>query len=186
MNERLFCFLGGETGPWHVTHTRIIAGEPIANVKTLSVIAGDTVLPEGTSWLLRGVTSNDRYVTHNEKTQLVAKQPPLGRPEATHAAFIPIRKNSVWWVLSQDDRRRIVEEQSMHIKTGLKYLPAIARRLHHCRDIGKGEQFDFLTWFEFAPSHSSAFDALLAELRASPEWRYVEREIEIRLVRNSE
>jgi chlorite dismutase len=185
MNERLFCFLGGETGPWHVTETQIIVGEPLASVKKLSVVAGAAVLPEGASWLLRGVTSNDRYVTRDEKIQLAAKQPPLGRPESTHAAFIPIRKNNAWWALPQDDRRRIVEEQSMHIKTGLKYLPAVARRLHHCRDLGTDEQFDFLTWFEFAPSQSAAFDALVAELRASPEWRYVEREIDIRLVRDS-
>jgi len=109
----------------------------------------------------------------------------LGRPEATNAAFIPIRKNSAWWALPQDDRRKIVAEQSTHIKTGLKYLPAVARRLHHCRDLGTDEQFDFLTWFEFAPSQSGAFDELVAGLRASPEWLYVEREIDIRLVRDS-
>jgi hypothetical protein len=65
----------------------------------------------------------------------------------------------------------------------MPYLPAVARRLHHARDLG--EPFDFLTWFEFAPSHAPAFDALLAELRASEEWRFVEREVEIRLIREA-
>jgi chlorite dismutase len=185
MIQRLFCFLGGETGSWRVTEINTIAGEPLAIVKTIGVIAGETLLPQGASWLLRGVTSNDRYVTRDEKDQLVAKQPSLKRPEATHAALIPIRKNSFWWALSQDDRRRIFEDQSTHIKTGLKYLPAVARRLHHCRDLGTEEPFDFLTWFEFAPSHSAAFDELVAELRTSPEWRYVEREVDIRLVRDA-
>jgi hypothetical protein len=112
-----------------------------------------------------------------------AKQPSLGRPEATCAALIPIRKTASWWSLAQDDRRRIFEERSNHVKTGLKYLPAVARRLHHCRDLGENEPFDFLTWFEYAPSDSGAFDELVTELRASAEWNYVEREVDIRLMR---
>ena len=60
-------------------------------------------------------------------------------------------------------------------------MTAIARRLHHARDLG--EPFDFLTWFEFAPEHEAAFDDLLGELRASPEWTYVEREVDIRVRR---
>ena len=182
MTQRLFCFLGGEMGPWRVEEMNTVVGEPLEIVKAISVIAGETVLPQSASWLLRGVTSNDRYVTRNEKDRLVAKQPNLGRPEATHAAFIPIRKTSSWWALSQDERRRIFEDQSTHIKTGLQYLPAVARRLHHCRDLGTREPFDFLTWFEFAPSQSAAFGELVGRLRASPEWSYVEREVDIRLV----
>ena len=58
----------------------------------------------------------------------------------------------------------------------------MARRLHHSRDLG--EPFDFLTWFEFAPSQVEEFDEVLAVLRASEEWTYVEREVEIRLTRS--
>jgi len=79
----------------------------------------------------------------------------------------------------------IFEERSGHVKTGLKYLPAIARRLHHCRDLSENEPFDFLTWFEYAPSDSRAFEELVAELRGSEEWKYVEREVDIRLLRES-
>ena len=64
-------------------------------------------------------------------------------------------------------------------RLGLDYLPAIARRLAHGRD--RQEEFDFLTWFEFAPSDAGAFDELLERLRATEEWSYVEREVEIRL-----
>lgn len=64
-------------------------------------------------------------------------------------------------------------------------LPAIARRLHHCRDLGPDEPFDFLTWFDFAPQHEPAFDQLLLALRSSPEWRYVEREVDLRLQRST-
>ena len=45
------------------------------------------------------------------------------------------------------------------------------------------EPFDFLTWFEFATVDASAFDDLLAELRASEEWKFVERESGIRFAR---
>lgn len=64
----------------------------------------------------------------------------------------------------------------------MEYLPAIARRLYHSRDLG--ESFDFLTWFEFAPEHEAAFDTLVAKLRASREWEFVDREIDIRLMKN--
>ena len=76
-------------------------------------------------------------------------------------------------------RRAIFEEKSRHIGLSMKYMPAIARRLHHSRDLG--EPFDFLTWFEFDPAHSGAFDDLLGELRATEEWIYVDREVDIRL-----
>jgi len=161
-----------------------IAGDPLPSAAKLDIFPGSiSQQPHGAKWLLRGITSNDRYVTHDEKNQLVAKQPGLGRPEATCAALIPIRKNASWWSLSQDERRMIFEEQSKHIHIGLQYLPAIARRLHHCRDLGESEPFDFLTWFEFAPSNEAAFNKLVAELRASREWTYVDREIDIRLAR---
>ena len=106
----------------------------------------------------------------------------MDRPEATCAALIPITKTPGWWALTQDERREIFEARSSHIAVGMRYLPAIARRLHHSRDVG--EPFDFLTWFEFAPSDTAAFDDLLATLRATAEWNYVEREVDIRLTRN--
>ncbi|HKY22780.1 MAG TPA: chlorite dismutase family protein [Vicinamibacterales bacterium] len=150
----------------------------------LSVIAGPSAQPpSGTSWLLRGITSNERYVVREEKGALVSKQEGLGRNASTRAALIPIRKNAAWWALAQDERREVFESQSRHIAIGLKYLPAVARRLHHCRDLGPDEPFDFLTWFEYAPSDAAAFEELVQALRASPEWEYVDREVDIRLTR---
>jgi hypothetical protein len=61
------------------------------------------------------------------------------------------------------------------------HLPAVARRLHHSRDLGQA--FDFLTWFEYAPQYAEAFETLVSELRATEEWKYVEREVDVRLVR---
>ena len=104
-------------------------------------------------------------------------------PACTRAALIPIRKNGAWWALTQDERRQVFEAQSQHIAIGLRYLPAIARRLHHCRDLSPDEPFDFLTWFEYTPTDAGAFEDLVGQLRASPEWRFVEREVDIRLSR---
>ena len=41
-----------------------------------------------------------------------------------------------------------------------------------------------MTWFEFAPEHEGSFNQMVAELRAAPEWAYVERETDIRLIRD--
>ena len=133
------------------------------------------------AWVLRGVTSNERYVTRAERDALAARQEPLGRAAATRAALIPIRKSQAWWALAQDERRAVLEQRSRHIATGLEYLPAVARRLHHGRDLG--EPYDFLTWFEFAPGQAARFEELVGRLRASEEWDHVEREVDIRLAR---
>ena len=184
MNLRLFAFVGGDAGIWRVARMETVVGEPIPEAKRLNIAPGQGFQNDRqASWVLRGITSNDRYVVRDEKAQLVARQPGLGRPEAVCAALIPIRKNTAWWSLSQDERRRVLEEQSKHVAIGLQYLPAVARRLHHCRDLSENEPFDFLTWFEYAPANEAAFDRLVTELRASEEWKYVDREIDIRLVR---
>jgi len=184
-NPRLFTFVGGREGQWKATESRPIRGEALPMIERLNIVSGNvTPLPEGAIWALRGARSNERYVTREEKEQLVAKSPVLCRPEADCAVLIPIKKNAKWWEMTQDERRAIFEEQSHHTQIGLEYLPAIARRLHHCRDLTEAEPFDFLTWFEFAKAETAGFDKLLARLRASAEWEYVEWEVEIRLTRD--
>jgi len=182
-SDRFFTFAGGDSGSWRVVDMRPVVGEPLATVARLNVTQGATHAANA-GWLLRGVTSNVRYTTQQEKAQLEAKQVAIGsRAEATSAALIPIRKNAAWWALPQDERRRILEESSHHIQIGLEYLPAIARRLHHCRDLGDNAPFDFLTWFDYAPADSAAFEELVAKLRATEEWKYVDRECDIRVER---
>lgn len=183
--NRLFHFIAGGTGPWRIERAQCVCGDPLAAATHLAVLPDSPGFrPAAAAWVLRGITSHERYVTRAEKSALVAKQEGLGRPQATCAALIPIRKSAAWWALAQDERRHILEEQSRHIAIGLQYLPAIARRLHHCRDLGGSEPFDFITWFEYAPADAAAFDELVSALRASPEWQYVDRESDIRLVRS--
>jgi hypothetical protein len=182
MSTRLFTFTAVAQGPWEVTDQTALAGPPLARASHVQLQAGAPAAPAGL-WSLRGITSNERYVERDEKAALVAQQPSLGEPARSCAALIPIRKTAAWWALSQDQRRHVLEDQSRHIRTGLRYLPAVARRLHHCRDLSENEPFDFITWFEYAPQDNGLFDRLLAELRASPEWAYVDREVDIRLSR---
>ena len=182
---RLFSFVGGSAGPWLIDHMYSVVGEPMVTAQRLSVIAGPVAQPPlGTSWLLRGITSNERYVVREETVALASRQEGLGRKASTRAALIPVRKSAAWWALPQDERREVFEARSRHIAIGLKYLPAVARRLHHCRDLAPDEPFDFLTWFEYSPSDSAAFEELVQALRASPEWEYVDREVDIRLTRD--
>jgi chlorite dismutase len=171
----------GAEGPWRITAITAPAGEALPAAPRLLVEDGPAPSREG-AWRLRGVTSHLRYTAEAERATLAGVQQGLGRPAATRAALIPIRKSAAWWDLAQDARRAVLEEESRHIAIGLDYLPAVARRLIHSRDLG--EPFDFLTWFEFAPEHAAGFDTLLARLRATKEWRFVEREVEIRLARD--
>jgi hypothetical protein len=184
---RLFAFVAGSAGTWTVEQTRAVVGESLPAAARLGVAAaGSAEEPRDVGaaiWRLRGIVSNERYVERVEKDALVARQEGLGRPACTRAALIPIRKSAAWWALTQDERREVFEAQSRHIAIGMRFLPAIARRLHHCRDLGPDEPFDFLTWFEYTPADAGAFEDLVGQLRASPEWRFVEREVDLRLTR---
>jgi chlorite dismutase len=181
MANTIFDFIGDTTGEWKATSMTTLKGNPLTPVSHLKKVPGDLAQSETGIWTLKGIISNLRYTEKEDKDKLVAVQEDLGRPQATFAAFIPIRKSEAWWNLAQDERRKIMENKSQHTQTGMKYLPAIARKLFHSRDIG--EAFDFLTWFEYAPTDADAFEELLVALRKTEEWNYVEREIDIRLVK---
>ena len=172
-------FVGGTRGEWTVQRLEPVIGAGLGAVDRVTITEDVNFAAERGGWLLRGVASYERYVTRPERDALERLQPSLGRPTATCAALIPIAKSAEWWALPQDERRRVFEESSRHIATGLRYLPAVARRLYQCRDLG--EAFDFLTWFEYAPADARAFEECVAILRSTEEWHYVEREVDIRL-----
>jgi len=173
-------FQGGDSGPWRVVTLHPVIGETLEPAQRMTITRG-TQLPSASKapWTLSGFASNVRYVERPEKALLSATQLPLGREGATRAALIPIKKTAAWWDMTQEERRAVFEAQSHHIADSLKYLPIIARQLYHSRDLD--EPFDFLTWFEYAPEHSDDFESLVRHLRATAEWRYVEREVDIRL-----
>jgi hypothetical protein len=55
---------------------------------------------------------------------------------------------------------------------------AVAPRLNV---IDGGNAVNGLTWFEHLPEASGRFEDLVRTLRATPEWRFVDREVDIRL-----
>lgn len=179
--------IGGTQGSWRVLRSSQVTGDGLPATDRLMVVEQASTPPAATGgdraiWRLRGYTSNSRYTTAAEASKLRAVQEDLGRSQATLAALIPIQKSNEWWQLAQDERRTILADDARHISIGLEYLPGVARRLYHCRELG--EPFDFLTWFEYPPAESDAFERLVERLRATREWKYVSREVDIRLIRD--
>lgn len=169
-------FVGGEAGLWQIERIRAVKGNTLPPAPRLGIEAG-LASPAQAIWALRGVAGHARYVNRPERGPLDQASPSLRRPEATSGCLIAIRKTDDWWRHTQDERRAIFEEGSHHIARSMKYLPAIARALLQSRDLG--EPHDFLAWFEFAPTDVGAFSELLAELRSTEEWTYVNREVEV-------
>ena len=190
----LVCFAGGASGAWRVDSVSAVTGESLAFAPFVDVFEGDAAhaaqaAPPGAAhdtWRLSGVVSSLKYATRAELQEMNAKgQPGLGRPACTRAAQIPLRKSAAWWAMAQDERRAVMSAGGHVSPLGVAALPAVARRLHHCRELGGPEAppFDFLTWFEYAEEDAAAFEALVAALRATPEWGFVDREVDLRLTR---
>ena len=99
-------FVGGASGDWRVLSISPVKGEGLALVPHLAILDETAIVPatdsvtgaSGVRWVLRGVRSYLRYVERAEKSRLDEASPPLGRPEATRAALIPIRKSAAWWI----------------------------------------------------------------------------------------
>jgi chlorite dismutase len=182
-NKTLTAFYGGQTGNWKVLSMKTITGqamEPVTRINNINLSESSEQI--NSVWTLKGISSNLRYTTRDEKTSLDKTPSVLGKPEFKYAALIPIQKSPEWWLLTQDERRKIFEDKSKHIDFSLSYLKSISRKLYHSKDMG--EPFDFLTWFEFAPEHVNQFDDLVHYLRNTEEWKYVTRETDIRLIRS--
>ena len=183
IKNKLITFYGGKLGSWKVRDFNTIIGKPIKTVDRIEMINPNQQSRKIESdWTFKGISSNLRYATKKEKAMLDKTPPIIGKHENSFAAFIPMSKSEEWWLLTQDERRKIFEEKSDHIKISSNYLETIQRKLFHSRDIG--EEFDFLAWFEFEPKNKSVFDDLLGYLRQTEEWKYVTRDIDIRVIRD--
>lgn len=178
-SSRIVQFVGGALGPWRIDQLHTVTGPPLITAARLAITSRQDSCTYPYQWALLGCTSNQRYTNHLENAMLNDAAHREQQSPATHAALIPIRKNDTWWTLPQDERRAIFETRSHHISTGSSYVPAIARTLYHSRDLE--QPFDFLTWFQYAGTDVNAFEDLLGKLRATEEWSYVDREIDLRL-----
>jgi hypothetical protein len=155
-NSRATTFVGRRKGSLSVVSHTTISGQPIERVDAVEMIAG-----------------------------VPGQAPAIGRPAATHSALILLRKRAEWWAFTQDERRAILEEDSHHIAIGMRYLLAVARRLLHCRDLDEEAPFDFIGYLDFGVGIAAASDEMLAQLRETKEWSYMDREIDIRMVKAS-
>lgn len=175
-------FIAGDRGSWEVLSMAAVVGQPLEPAPFFDV-RNEYLMraPVDFRWLLRGVTSRKSVGSRCDDVFEMLPQPQLGRASATCAAFIPLKKKEAWWGLSEGEKREIQEGEVLKAGSSLKRLHGIAKQLHHCRDLG--EPFDFLAWFEYSLEESGAFEEMLAALRASHEWGYVEREVDVRLVR---
>lgn len=173
-------YIGGTTGEWQVTNLSSPFGAPVPPVPRVDVVSGQLkrVAP-GTSWILSGVVQNTRYVTR-EEAPAPKKQPFGGVPsEPTCAALIAVHRSPEWWQLGHAARWEI--QQAHSHPRGLQLLSAMIRNWHG-RDLSS--QFDCVTWFEYEPRDSASFDDLVAVWRASEEWKFVDREFDLRLIRS--
>ena len=162
----LVAFVAGSEGLWLIEGMSAPVGEPLPPAARLAVVEGaEAEIAEG-RWVLRGVVAG-------QGEDARADQLPLGRPEARCAALVAVRMAPAWWERAEEDRRAL----SANIEHG----PAVSRRIHRARD--RDEPFDVLTWFEFPPDRQPEVDEIAARLRDSEEWSYVEREVDIRLIR---
>jgi chlorite dismutase len=139
---------------------------------TVHRVESGTLLDAG----LRGVVQHLHYTTLEERADLTARsRAELPPSPQTTAVLIPIRKSAEWWQLAQDQRG--AHFHSAHTPVGAPYVETIFRKLYHSRYLGT--PYDFLTYFEFPVDEADTFRALLAALRATPEWAYVEEEHEV-------
>ena len=180
--EVLLNYIGGSTGSWRVNGVTTHSGAPLKTATHVEIVKGKTCRPPmGSSWVLRGVVRNTRFVTREDRPTLEPRYLKQGPVESTCAALLPIRKSAAWWNLEHDERQEIIEARSRQLGRGMRFLPAIARRFLYGRDLG--DPFDMVTWFEYSSRDQSIFDDLAGALRSSMEWQYIEREVEIRLVK---
>ena len=106
LGDRFVRFVGGNIGRWRVLAIRPVQGDILPQTERIAVCRGDEPSPLESQWTPSGIISNILYVERAEQQELTLKQAPLGRPEATMAALIPIRKTAAWWNLTQEERRK--------------------------------------------------------------------------------
>ncbi len=176
-NDTCYNYVGGTSGAWEVSELTTYRGPPLVPVSHLEIINGPMErTPSSATWVFSGFVQNTRYVSREELLPPSSRRAFTAPPPRTCAALIPLRRSKEWWQLGDAVRREIQQSQ----QSSLRYLSAMVRRWRHRLDLS--DQFDCVTWFEYEPQDSSAFEDLLADWRASEEWKYIDRECDIRLV----
>ncbi len=180
MSSPSYSFIAGDRGSWEVVSMRTTIGASLESAPFLDVRNEYVMkLPVDFRWLLRGVSSKSKGLRPSDGEVMIPR-PQLGRKGACCAAFMPVKRSRDWWSLTDGERREICGRSR---DADLRGNPTgmVASRFHHSRELG--EPFDFLMWFEYSPGDAALIDEVIASIRESEEWRYVEREADVRLVR---
>jgi hypothetical protein len=112
--------------------------------------------------------------------------PRLSGRFARNAVVIPIRKTREWWEKPSLERHAYFYPHSDgdtgarvkgHARAAEAGIASIYRQVYHNPDgYGRDDEFDFISYFEFADEHLPTFDQIcraLRDERQNPEWRYV-------------
>lgn len=183
--------LGGRVNRYRVDSVEERVGAALRGVEAgMSVVRLEAPAPLPTpagGLLASGVVQHVLYTDAERRRELAAVSAGERGPRAV---LIPIAKSDAWWAMAQDERDayfRRAPDRPGHVEIGARYAPTIFRRLYQARYL-PGSQWDFLTYFELHDEDLGAFRALLAQLRdpaLNPEWRFVERETEIWMTKES-
>lgn len=161
---------------------RLETEAPISLPQESSHASGSSVVE------FEGVTEHLQYTSEAERQALNGRSiPELEPSDHTTAVLIPIGKSEEWWKLPQDLRQATFQRTGAsegHTAIGLKYVDRVFRKLYHSRYLNAVLGYDFLTYFEFKDANERDFRALVAQLRSTPEWGYVNVEFEIWLTKS--
>ena len=186
MNSPSFSFVAGDRGRWEVTSVAPVIGETLEWVPFLEIRNEYLMnVPVDFSWLLRGITSTRRYTNNVQQVNTMAAQPQLGRPEATCAALIPVRKSREWWDMTFEERKQIFESNSIRypkIRTVRNICPAS----HASSTIAVIWASRLISWHgSNTRPRTPLLSRILSQLSGlQKEWKYVDREVDVRLVRS--
>lgn len=144
----------------------------------------DSLFPIRSSLIqFQGVTQHLQYTDDIQLQELNRRSiSELEPSNHTTAVLIPIGKSEDWWKLAQNQRQAHFQKTGVsegHTAIGLKYMDRIFRKLYHSRCLNAGFSYDFLAYFEFKDVYEKDFSTLLAELRDTKEWTFVNFELEI-------
>jgi len=166
----------------------VVRGESVASMVAgaeLTRLFCDSPIAGLNDVLLAGSSQHLQYANAAQRDHLAAvSAKEFSAGATTRAVIIPIRKNAAWWRLAHDERLAFFNPspgKEGHTTIGERYAGRIFRQLLHARYDAAKPPYDFVTYFEFNEADTSAFTALLGELRdetLNPEWRYVEMEQE--------
>lgn len=175
-----FHFMGGMSGAWRVTSIVTHSGQSLPNATHVEIANGDFGrTPAGTAWVFHGVARNTRFVTREEPRRSTSDLTPVPHFGESCAALILVRRSPDWWRLTQGDRNEVLELPSGRLRQRINILPSLLRLMP--RRNAMPETFDSVTWFEYMPQDAAIFDDLAGTMRTSEEWKFVDREIVIKL-----